>query len=176
MIIRKTTYSDIDAIMKIIHTAQRSLYESGVNQWQNNYPNETVIAADIDKGSAYVLTDRETVIATAAVYFDVEPSYNIIYDGKWLTDNSYAVIHRIAVSGSHRREGIGSEFICDIREMCIKRGIYSIKIDTHRDNLPMRDMLLKEGFKYCGIIYLGDGFENRGETRLAYELIINKND
>jgi ribosomal protein S18 acetylase RimI-like enzyme len=174
MLMRKTTYADIDAVMKIIHTAQHSLYDSGVNQWQNNYPNEKVITADIDKGSAYVLTDRDEVIATAAVSFDGEPCYNIIYEGKWLTDDSYAVIHRIAVSGNHRREGIGSEFISEIRKMCIKRGIYSIKIDTHRDNLPMRDMLRKEGFKYCGIIYLGDGFENSGETRLAYELIIDK--
>lgn len=174
MILRKTTYADIDAVMEIIHTAQRSLSESGVNQWQNNYPDETQIRADIDKCSAYVLTDGDSTIATAAVSFDSEPSYNKIYGGEWLTDASYAVIHRIAVSRNRRRCGIASEFIGDIRALCIGRGIYSIKIDTHRDNLPMRNMLGKNGFKYCGIIYLGDGFENRGDMRLAYELVIDK--
>lgn len=43
MILRKTTYADIDAVMEIIHTAQRSLCDGGVNQWQNNYPNSRFV-------------------------------------------------------------------------------------------------------------------------------------
>ena len=40
----------------------------------------------------------------------------------------------------------------------------NIRIDTHRDNVIMRHLLEKHGFKYCGIIYL----EN-GDERLAYQ-------
>ena len=40
----------------------------------------------------------------------------------------------------------------------------SIRIDTHRDNIPMQKMLNKNGFIYCGIIYLLDGKE-----RFAFE-------
>ena len=37
--------------------------------------------------------------------------------------------------------------------------IDNIRIDTHRDNKPMRHLLEKYGFTYCGIIYLLNGDE-----------------
>lgn len=174
MIMRKTTYSDIKAVMEIIHTAQYSLREMGINQWQNNYPNETVITDDINKGNAYVLLDEKIIIATAVISFETEPSYDKIYEGQWLTDNKYAVVHRFAVAGNYKRSGIASMFMDMIRKLCIGCNVCSIKIDTHRDNLPMQNMLLKKGYKYCGIIYLGNGFENCGDERLAFELVIDK--
>ena len=42
----------------------------------------------------------------------------------------------------------------------------SLKIDTHKDNIPMQKVLLRNGFKFCGIIHL----EN-GDERLAYQKI-----
>ena len=40
----------------------------------------------------------------------------------------------------------------------------SIRIDTHRDNRVMRAAILREGFRYCGIIRCWNGTE-----RLAYQ-------
>ena len=42
----------------------------------------------------------------------------------------------------------------------------NLRIDTHRDNIPMQKVLKRNGFEYCGIIYL----EN-GDERLAYQKI-----
>ena len=38
----------------------------------------------------------------------------------------------------------------------------NLRIDTHRDNVVMQHMLDKNGFQYCGIIYLEDGSERLG--------------
>ena len=46
-------------------------------------------------------------------------------------------------------------------------GASSVRIDTHEDNIPMQNMIEKNGFKKCGIIYLLDG-----NKRLAYEKIV----
>ena len=40
----------------------------------------------------------------------------------------------------------------------------NLKIDTHRDNVVMQNMLKKNGFQSCGIIHVQDGSE-----RLAYQ-------
>jgi hypothetical protein len=40
-----------------------------------------------------------------------------------------------------------------------------LRIDTHKDNLPMQRALAKFGFSYAGIIYIESGAE-----RLAYEI------
>ncbi len=90
--------------------------------------------------------------------FGDDPTYKTVYEGKWLNAEPYGVIHRIAVK-SHRR-GVAS--FCF--SWCVSKG-KNIKIDTHRDNIPMQKSLAKNGFSYCGIIHL----EN-GDERLAYQI------
>ena len=55
-----------------------------------------------------------------------------------------------------------------IMEWCFEKDS-NIRIDTHRDNRIMQHNILKEGFAYCGIIYL----EN-GDERLAYQKLLRK--
>ena len=83
--------------------------------------------------------------------------YEKIYEGSWNSCAPYGVIHRIAVK--YRGRGIADFCFSE----CIKIA-GSIRIDTHVGNLPMRGMLEKNGFKYCGTIYLNDG-----QSRCAYE-------
>jgi hypothetical protein len=42
----------------------------------------------------------------------------------------------------------------------------NIRIDTHRDNVPMLSLLDKSGFERCGIIYL-----KNGDERIAFQKI-----
>lgn len=42
----------------------------------------------------------------------------------------------------------------------------NLKIDTHRDNIVMQHLLDKNGFKYCGVVYLENGSE-----RIAYQKV-----
>ena len=86
-----------------------------------------------------------------------EPTYNKIYNGKWLNTAAYGVIHRIAVT--EHNKGLAT--------FCIKwclNNFHNIKIDTHDNNIPMQKTILKNGFKYCGIIRKTDG-----TRRLAYQ-------
>ena len=44
-----------------------------------------------------------------------------------------------------------------------------MKNDTHKDNQSMQRMQAKNGFEYCGLIYLEDGAE-----RIAFEKIVDE--
>lgn len=44
--------------MEIIKQAQCYFKKQGIDQWQNGYPNSTVIKQDIEKKESYVLTKR----------------------------------------------------------------------------------------------------------------------
>ncbi len=168
MIFRKTRVEDIPAIMEIIRQAQGYMKAQGIDQWQNGYPNEAVFLEDIRKGYSYVCEDCGEVVATVAVIFDGEPTYDRIYKGAWLTtDIPYAAIHRIAVDERRKGQGVAGFMIGEIEKMCRDRGVYSIKNDTHRDNLSMQKMQAKNGFTYCGIIFLADGAE-----RIACEKVL----
>jgi predicted GNAT family N-acyltransferase len=167
MLIRKTTTSDIDLIIPIFEEARKTIAALGIDQWQNGYPSREVVEADVEKEQSYcVLTDDE-ICATMAILTDGEPTYDKIYEGKWLTGNknrNYIAIHRVAVSVSCRGSGISGKMIDFAADMAKNLKRDSLRIDTHRGNVVMRKMLEKNGFCYCGVIYLEDGDE-----RVAYE-------
>lgn len=164
---RKARASEINDIMHMIRQAQEYLKDSGINQWQNNYPNSDTIKNDINNDHSYVLVDHNKTVATAAVSFDGEKTYDKIYNGQWITNKDFAVIHRIAVDNSYKGLGLSSEIIENVEQLCISKGIFSIKVDTHSENIPMQRLLKKNVFQYCGVIYLEDGGE-----RIAFEKIL----
>ncbi len=161
---RKTIEEDIDYIMNIIKQAQEYFKEEGIDQWQNNYPNDEVINNDINNGESYVMLDGDDIVATTVISFAKEKSYENILDGKWITNGDYGVIHRIAVENTHKGKGLSHKIIKYAEEVCKQNNIHSIKVDTHEDNILMQSLLKKNGFEYCGIVYLEDGGK-----RVAFE-------
>lgn len=164
---RKTTVEDINNVMKIINEAKEYFRKNRVDQWQNGYPNSDTIYTDIKNNSSYVLESENKILATAMVSFEEDKTYKNIYNGEWLNNGDYAVIHRVAVSEKVRGNGIASAIIKEVENLCKKNRVKSIKIDTHKDNISMQKLLEKNDFKYCGIIYLDDESE-----RIAFEKLI----
>lgn len=138
---RKAVESDIESIMNIIKKAQAYFKEQGIDQWQNNYPNFEIIRNDIANKNGFVLLKDGNVVGTVAVSFDGDKNYESIYDGEWLDNNEYAVIHRIAVEPDYKGLGLSSIIIKYIEELCLNIGVYSIRVDTHKDNLSMQKLL-----------------------------------
>ena len=69
---RKSTKNDVTKIMNIVKQAQNYFKEQGIDQWQNNYPNEEVINGDIENGDSYVMLKDDKVVATTVISFDKE--------------------------------------------------------------------------------------------------------
>ena len=161
---RKSLKRDIKDIMKIIKQAQVYFKENGIDQWQNNYPNEEVILRDIQNECSYVLLKDNNIIGTTVISFKKDTNYDKIFEGHWLSNGDYAVIHRIAIDNNYKGLGISHKIIEYAKELTLERGFKSIKVDTHEDNISMKSLLKSNEFKYCGIIYLEDG-----SKRVAFE-------
>ena len=167
MTIRKTTVSDVGEVMPIFEEARITIATLGIDQWQNGYPSEEVILSDIELGQSYVCEVDGKICGTFAMLEHGEPTYDKIYDGRWLTGNNsrdYIAIHRVAISVASRGSGLSGAIIGFAMDFAKKKGRKSLRIDTHSGNAVMRRMLEKNGFKYCGIIYL-----ESGDERVAYE-------
>jgi len=158
MNIRKTTYDDIDKIMDIYHNAKIFMTKTGnPNQWIDGYPQVELIKSDIKNENSYLcLDENNNIIGTFCFIFGVEPTYANI-NGKWLNEKPYGVIHRIAVQ-THTKN-IGTFCLDWALEQC-----KNIRIDTHRDNIPMQKTLEKNNYQYCGVILWEDGSE-----RIAFQ-------
>ena len=157
--IRTVQASDMADVMKVMAAARGIMRQSGnMHQWGEGYPSEAAIAADMERGGGYVVEDEGVIVAYFAFLPSPEPTYNQIFEGKWLDNRSpYHVVHRIA--SYPNVHGIFDT----IMDFCFLHDA-NIRIDTHRDNLIMQHNITKHGFSYCGIIYLASGDE-----RLAYQ-------
>jgi GNAT superfamily N-acetyltransferase len=167
MEIRRTKKEDIAAIMPIFDEARVTIAALGIDQWQNGYPSREIIEKDFEKAQSYCVLKDGAIVGTFALIDDGEPTYDEIFDGKWLTGDGqdhYFAIHRVAISVQSRGSGISAKIIDFCADKARESGKISLRIDTHRGNIVMRKMLEKNGFAYCGIIYLSDGAE-----RVAYE-------
>ena len=168
MEIRIAERKDVDKIMQIIADARESIGRLGIDQWQYGYPTRELVKEDVSLSRSYVVLRDGEICATFTLINDGEPTYNKIYCGSWLNDGKYIALHRIAISHEHRGQGIAEEIIAFLCNYAKENGFFSVKVDTHTGNLPMRKMLEKNGFEYCGTIRLLDG-----QLRVAYEKLVD---
>lgn len=160
MLIRPAVPADFPALMRIIRAAQERLKQLGVDQWQNNYPNETTLESDFKNQTGFTAQNGTEIIGYCSLSFQPDKDYLLITDGNWESDEPYGVIHRLAVKAETRRAGIASALMDFAGQTARARGVKYLRADTHADNLPMRRFLDKHGFTYRGIVYL-DGVRKR---------------
>ena len=164
---RQAKISDLDQIVEIIELSKKYLKETKVDQWQDGYPAKEDLRRDIESGNSYVLTNKDEIVATTVISLEGESTYNLIFNGEWITNEEYIVMHRVAVHDKYKGKGIFKELIKEAESLALNKRILSIKIDTHRDNISMQRAVVKNDFKKCGIIYLEEGSE-----RIAFEKVL----
>ena len=165
--IRPAGEQDLEALLALFAEARGTIAQLGIDQWQDGYPSEPVILEDIRKEQSYLL-EQEGELGGTFVLVDTEPTYDVIYDGQWLTgEGNYLAIHRVAIFVACRGKGIPTVMMDYAAEEARSRGKNSLRIDTHEGNLVMRRMLEKQGFHHCGKIKLPTG-----AWRVAYEKVL----
>jgi len=163
---RRATPEDAGSVWEILSQAIRRRKEDGSSQWQSGYPNLNTVHSDIEKGYCYLLADNQKILASAALIFNIEPTYQTI-DGAWLSDGDFLVVHRVAVSDEVLGKGVATKFFTEIEEFAKENGVFSIKVDTNFDNLPMLRILEKLNYTYCGEVQVSDG------PRKAFEKLLD---
>ncbi|TKZ35462.1 GNAT family N-acetyltransferase [Brachyspira catarrhinii] len=160
MTIRKAELNDLNIILKIFEHARNYMKENNnPNQWGDNHPPASLIEEDIKNSIGYVcLDDENNIVGYFCFYVGIEEDYNQIYEGNWLNDKEYAVIHRIATMSN--KKGVGG--FC--MRYCFDK-YKNIKIDTSEYNIPMQKLLEREGYTKCGIIKL----RRNEEDRIAFQ-------
>ncbi len=158
MVIRKSERRDLEQIMALYEEARAFMRENGnPSQWGNSHPPREMIEADIAAGKSYVCIEGGQIAATFYFAVEEDPTYRQIEQGAWLCGGPYGVVHRITARQGVR--GAASFCLAWCYEQC-----GNIRIDTHRDNQPMRRCLERNGFIYCGVIHIADGSE-----RIAFQ-------
>ena len=165
-ILRKATFEDVDQIWTILQQAIARRKKDRSDQWQDGYPNQEVIQQDIEKGVGYVLTDDELIVGYTAILINDEPAYNDL-KGNWLTNSDFVVVHRLAISDDYIGKGLAQKMMLYIEDFALQQNIFSIKVDTNFDNIPMLKIFEKLGYTYCGEVILRGGIRKAFEKKIS---------
>ncbi|GKT02628.1 GNAT family N-acetyltransferase [Furfurilactobacillus entadae] len=170
----RATLEEFDTVMAILSDGRNQLAESGIDQWQGEYPAPEHIRQDIDHGYAYLLSsDDEETIGTVTVMPAPDDSYANL-QGNWLKETTaYLTIHRVAIHSDHAGKGYASTMFEGLIAHVEAEypHIESLRIDTHQDNKPMQHLLSKMGFTKVGEIH---GVYRVNETSYVYEQLVTR--
>ena len=164
-ILRKAEPNDQETIWEILQQAILRRKNDGSSQWQDGYPNSDTVRTDIENEFGYLLEIDGEIAAYSALIFNNEPAYENIV-GKWLSDDDFFVVHRVAVSDQFLGKGIATKLFLEIENFAKQKQVFSIKVDTNFDNLAMLKILKKLNYTYCGEVYF------RGSARKAFEKLL----
>lgn len=161
--IRHTTTDDIPTLLALAEAGRATMRKTGnMEQWINGYPSLADFEDDIKREIGYIIEEDGKPVAMFAFMPSPEPTYLKIYQGAWLNDEPYHVVHRLASLPNVKG-------IFDTVMEFAEPQTGNIRIDTHRDNVIMRHLMERHGFVYCGIVYMMNGDE-----RVAYHKVIKQ--
>ncbi|MDD3107321.1 MAG: GNAT family N-acetyltransferase [Bacilli bacterium] len=171
--IRSAKKEDILQILEIISEAKALLKSKNSLQWQDadGYPNYETFMTDLAHNSLYIIEQENTIVGVCSLVRYGEPTYDVIYEGNWLNNDRYYVIHRLAVRKEVYGKKIAKTLMEAMEKIAIEEGIINIRCDTAFENDPMNHLLLHLGYHKCGIIHL-NRITNIDKQRVAYQKIL----
>ena len=168
---RLAVSEDIPRILEIVQDARESLARFHIDQWQGPYPDAARFEEDIRLSQCFVLNHGTDIPAFFVLSPLPEPGYAAITDGKWSADIPYCVLHRAAAAKEYRGSGISQAIIRCAEEQARAYGLKCIRVDTHKKNKPMQNLLRESGFRYRGNI-LVESEPGHDPHRQAFEKIL----
>ena len=140
---------DLPAILTVVDHARAAIRALDIDQWQDGYPEPEVIEADIAGGIGHVFEVEGRVAGYMALAGAPEAVYAHI-DGAWISDGPYLTVHRMCIDDGFRGTGLSGRMLAFAEETARKKGLGSLRADTHRGNIVMQKLLARCGLERCG--------------------------
>lgn len=171
LIFRKANLEDLAQIKEVYNYAYNHMRDEGnINQWSDYISFEKGVINYINNDCFYIVVEESEIVGFFALIYGIDVTYNDIRNGKWINNNEYVTIHKIAVKYYQRK--LASKILSYIIEKIKKENINNIRIDTHKDNISMQEFLSKNGFIHCGEISITCDFNDLPSLREAFMKVI----
>lgn len=149
--IRPAASQEIPDIMRIYEKARCFMRENGnPDQWPDGYPSRAFLEVALKEHELYVVKADGVVHGVFTFFLHPDPTYAVLQEGAWLSNEAYGTLHLIAGDGEiHGLFGAVVAFADSVTP--------HLRVDTHPDNKVMQHVVTKAGFQCCGSIRLPDG-------------------
>lgn len=149
IIFRRAEPDDLDAVYKIFASAVSHMRQQGIEQWDEIYPDRSVLCGDIQKEQLYLGMANGEIASVYVLNRDCDPEYA---NGNWAyPEESFLVIHRFCVNPAYQNQGIGRKTMHHIEAILREKGVSSVRLDAFTENPHAVRMYEKLG--YCKVGY-----------------------
>lgn len=152
---RLAEVSELNMIIELYSGSIKHLAEQEINQWDEIYPNEKVLAGDIMNREMYVLTEGSRILSCVVLNEAQDIEYRT---GAWrYVEGRIMVIHRLCVNHEFQGCGLGRTTMEYAERQIKAAGYSSIRLDAFSDNYISRNLYEKLGYTYAGIVTFRKG-------------------
>jgi GNAT superfamily N-acetyltransferase len=102
--IRIAVDDDVSVAMELVRACIVDMRRAGIDQWDDLYPDETTLRADVRDRTMYVTSDDTGVFGIFVLNEYQDPEYADVF---WtITDVPVAVVHRLMVHPRRQHQGM----------------------------------------------------------------------
>ncbi len=149
-VFRPAQMQDYPAVAEIFRQAINDMCSRGIMQWDEEYPNEERLKADIEARHMYVLVCGSEAVSAAVISSEQDEEYK---NGRWkYSEGNIAALHRLCVHPAHQRKGYGRETVLHAEQRMRQMSYTAVRLDAFSQN----PSALK--------LYEGLGYERAGEV------------
>jgi ribosomal protein S18 acetylase RimI-like enzyme len=155
VIFRKAERADYQPIITLYQSVISHMNDSGIAQWDEIYPSEELIKADVESGQSFLSYIGKEMCSVAVMNEQQEPEYTQI---PWEHCNEkVCVIHRLCVHPKWQRQGIAKSAMLYLEEIARLQGYKSIRLDAFAKNPAARALYRSLGYKHVGNVTFRKG-------------------
>ena len=148
MIYSKANTSQTKEVFSVFSAAIINMEKQKIHQWDEIYPDQAIIAEDITKNQMYIGMIDGKIAVCFVLSEECDEEYK---NGKWQwPDSKFCVIHRLCVNPQFQNQGIATQTMEYIEELCKKAGYDSIRLDCFTENPYSLKLYDKAGYSVVG--------------------------
>ncbi|NOQ71038.1 MAG: GNAT family N-acetyltransferase [Crocinitomix sp.] len=168
MKIQKAIATDTELIFTLLKSVAAHMREQGIMQWNENYPTLEHVIGDIVAENVYLGMEDGIIMGVISIDANQSPEYD---EMPWkYTDGKVLVVHRLAVSPSAQKKGIGKQLMDFALNTAIEEGYTAIRLDAYSKNQGTLHFYENRGYQKRGEIY----FPYRDEPFYCYEKLVRQ--
>ncbi len=155
--------ADIGDLVALTRDCVAHMRSLSIDQWDEVYPDEAVLARDIAEGTQYVMREGGRLVACLAL----DRRLDSLWDGlDWSPDGDPAgAIHRVMVHPGQQGRGLAARLVTEAEAMAREQGLRSIRLDCFSLNPAALRLYEKLGYRRTGEAMMRKGvfvgFEKR---------------
>lgn len=146
MTFRKANNYDAPGVLALYKSVLGSQY----CVWDDNYPDESDVEADLANENLFVLCDKGEIIGAVSI----EQIDDINHLDCWKIHDNTAEFARVAINPKRQGEGLSKILIEGIIEELKSRDIAAIHIAVAKVNLPAQKLYRGFDFNFCGEAFI----------------------